>query len=56
MNWNDKAQQIAEELLEKMEDGVVCSYTRDDVLRGLQQAAIKGMAFECDNWVLKRQR
>lgn len=55
MNWNDKARLIAEELLDKMEDGV-CSYTRDDVLRGLQQAAIKGMVFECDNWVLKRTK
>jgi hypothetical protein len=55
MNWNDKASEIAEEILGKMENGVEGSYARCDVLRGLQQAAKSGMAFECDNWVLKRQ-
>lgn len=56
MNWSDKAKEIAKEILDKMENGVVGSYTRDDVLHALQKAAIDGMAFECDNWVLKRQK
>lgn len=56
MNWSEKAKEIAEELLDKMENGVVGSYTRDGVLNALQKAAIDGMAFECDNWVLKRTK
>ena len=53
MNWNDKAQEIAKAILEKMEDGVLNSYTRDDVLNGLREAALQGIKFECDCWVLK---
>lgn len=56
MNWSDQAKQIADEILEKMENGVVGSYTRDDVISGLCKAAMQGMAFECDNWVLKRTK
>ena len=51
MNWTDKANKIAEQILEEMENGVVCSYTRDDVITGLKKAAIEGMKFECDNWL-----
>ena len=56
MNWSDKANEIADEILNKMEDCSSGSYTRDDMLRCLQKAAMSGMAYECDNWVLKRQR
>lgn len=55
MNWSEKSKIIAKELLEEMEKGVLNSYTRADVLHGLEQAAKKGMAFECDNWLHKRQ-
>ncbi len=50
MNWNDKAQEIAETILAKIEDGVVSSYTRDDVLNGLREAAMQGIKYECDAW------
>lgn len=56
MNWNDKAKEIAVTIIDKMENGVVGSYTRDDVLRGLHEAAIEGMKHECDNWVLRRTK
>lgn len=51
MNWSDKANEIAYEILEEMEDGVVSSYTRDDVIAGLKKAAIEGMKHECNNWL-----
>lgn len=51
MNWSEKAQEIAEEILDEIEGGVVSSYTRDDVIAGLKKAAIEGMKFECDNWL-----
>jgi len=54
MKWEDKAKEIADELLEEMERGVVNSYTRDDVHNYLQKAALKGMDFELENWVLQR--
>lgn len=54
MNWREKSQEIAVELLEKMEVGIVGSYTRQDVLDYLAKAAYMGMQWECDNWVLKR--
>lgn len=56
MNWSEKSKEIAVDLLEKMEDGIVGSYTRQDVLDYLQKAAYIGMRFECDNWVLKRTK
>lgn len=56
MNWREKSQKIAVELLDKMEDGIVGSYTRQDVLDYLAKAAYMGMQHECDNWVLKRTR
>lgn len=55
MNWNDQSTKIANDILEKMEDGTVGSYTRDDVIAGLKKAAYMGMQFECDNWVLRRR-
>lgn len=54
MSWNEKATEIAETILEKMEDGVVNSYTRDDVLNGLKEAALKGIQYECDCWVTRK--
>ncbi len=56
MSWNEKSKEIAEVILDKMEKGAQNSYTRDDVLNGLREAAMQGMAYECENWVLKRQR
>ncbi len=50
MNWNEKSKEIAEQVLEEIENGVVNSYTRDDVLRGLQKAAMMGLEYECDAW------
>lgn len=50
MNWNDKSAEIAIRILDKMENGVLNSYTRDDVLKGLREAALSGMEFECDAW------
>lgn len=55
MNWQEKSKEIAVELLDKMEDGVVSSYTRQDVLAYLQKAAYMGMRWECENWCLKRK-
>ncbi len=55
MNWSEKSKEIAEEILVKMEDCSSGSYTRDDMLRCLQKAAMSGMAFECDNWIKKRK-
>jgi len=55
MNWNEQATQIAEDILDEIEDGIVCSYTRDDVKAGLKKAAYLGMQFECENWVLRRR-
>lgn len=52
MNWSEKAQKIAEEILDEMEGGIVSSYTRDDVIAGLKKAAIEGMKFECENWLI----
>lgn len=56
MNWREKSHEIASELLDKMEDGIVGSYTRQDVLDYLAKAAYMGMQWECDNWVLKRTK
>lgn len=56
MNWSEKSKQIAAELLEEMEDGVINPDTRADFLQVLEQAAIKGMEYECDNWVLRRTK
>ena len=55
MNWREKSQEIAVELFDKMEDGIVGNYTRQDVLDYLSKAAYMGMEWECDNWVLKRR-
>ena len=55
MNWREKSQEIAVELLDKMEDGIIDNYTRQDVLDYLAKAAYMGMEWECDNWVLKRR-
>jgi hypothetical protein len=56
MNWKEKSEEIATNLLEKMKNDVVGSYTRQDVLDYLQKAAYMGMQWECDNWVLKRTK
>lgn len=56
MNWSEKSKQIAVELLEEMEDGVINPPSREDFLQVLEQAAIKGMRYECDNWVLRRTK
>ena len=48
MSWNEKSLEIAKDILEKMENGVLNSYTRADVLNGLKEAAMQGMAYECD--------
>ncbi len=56
MNWSEKSKQIAAELLGEMEDGVINPDTRADFLQVLEQAAIKGMKYECDNWVLRRTK
>ena len=56
MNWQEKSHEIASELLDKMEDGIIGSYTRQDVLDYLAKAAYMGMRWECDNWVLKRTK
>lgn len=44
MNWSDKANEIADEILNKME-GI---YTHDEVKRALQSAAFQGMEYEFD--------
>ena len=48
MAWKEKSQEIALEILERIENGVLNSYTRADVLHALEEAAIKGMEYECD--------
>ena len=55
MNWREKSHEIASELLDKMGDGIVGSYTRQNVLDYLAKAAYMGMQWECDNWCLKRK-
>lgn len=55
MNWSDKSKEIALQLMEKMEDGIVGNYTRQDVIDNLKKAAYMGMEWECDNWTLKRR-
>lgn len=54
MKWEAKAKEIADEVLDEMERGVVGSYTRDDVISGLRNAARLGMEWELENWVLQR--
>lgn len=54
MKWEAKAKEIADEVLEEMEGGIVGSYTRDDVISGLRKAARLGMEWELENWVLQR--
>ena len=48
MGWKDKAQEIAFEIISKMDESLQGSYTHSDVLQALEQAAITGMAYECD--------
>lgn len=55
MKWRNKAKEIANELMDKMEHGIVGSYTRSDVYESLQKAALQGMEWELENWVLKRR-
>lgn len=56
MNWSEKSKEIADSLIEKMDSGIVGSYTRQDVLDYLQKAAYMGMQHECDCWVLKKTK
>lgn len=52
MNWSDKAMVIADGIIKEMEKTYgVGSYIREDVIEGLKKAAMKGMQFECDNWL-----
>ena len=55
MKWRNKAKEIADELMDEMERGVVGSYTRSEVYESLQKAALAGMEWELENWVLKRR-
>ena len=55
MNWKDKAQQIADEIIRKVEKDCADPNVRNKVLEALRLAATKGMMWECENWVLKRQ-
>ena len=48
MSWTEKSKEIAVEVLDKMEKGAQNSYTRDDVLNGLREAAMQGMVYECN--------
>lgn len=55
MKWKNKANEIADALLSKMEASIDGSYSRDAVHNNLQKAALEGMEWELENWVLKRQ-
>ena len=49
MNWNEKATLIASEIIE--ECGADSVLTLNDAIRLLHKAAMRGMEFECENWV-----
>lgn len=55
MKWKEKSCQIADEIIRKIGQGAPKTYTREEVLEALRQAAMKGMMWECENWVLKRK-
>lgn len=49
MAWKEKSQEIAESILEKAEsNGRVQLLTREDMAAMLSEAAMAGMAYECD--------
>lgn len=71
MSWKDKAKEIAEkicnvEALKEMdiesniiydEDGRLdLNYIRDAILPMIEKAALDGIKYECDNWVLQRTK
>ena len=53
MNWTDKAQEIAVEIIGKM--GGEKELSKEKFAEGLIKAALRGMAFECDNWINKEK-
>ena len=56
MNWSDKANVIADEIIKKMKKDDVGGYTRDEIIEGLKKAAYQGMQFECDNWLMNKTK
>ncbi len=49
MNWSEKSKEIADAILKKMENGIISgTLTREEILNGLREAAMQGMAHECD--------
>lgn len=49
MNWSEKSKEIADAILKKMENGISgTSFSREEILNGLREAAMQGMAHECD--------
>jgi hypothetical protein len=62
MNWSEKAKEIAESVCteqaldnERIGDISDKSAIRKAIMPIAMKAALMGMAFECDNWVLKRK-
>lgn len=50
MSWSEKAKEIAEEIYSK----VYCPnpvHNHDNLVDMLEQAALKGMKFELENWM-----
>jgi len=54
MNWSEKAEEIAGILIDELEANGN-SYSKDKLSQCVRRAAILGMEFECDNWILKRR-
>lgn len=52
MNWNEKSEIIAKELLDKLdyENLELCTRASKWLPGLLKEAALRGMEFECDCW------
>ena len=53
MSWTNKSNEIADAIISKMEVDQNSSFSREQILIALRNAALDGMKHACDCWINK---